>query len=332
MHVELTELLTRLLQADEIAPGDVIELREHVWGDDEMIAQPVAEVLFKLNGRLKGHSRAWTEFFVETITHFMVGQSEPRGFVTEENANWLRGMIDKAGRIGSMPEMEALVGTLEKAENAPEWLKNYALDQIEQAVLTGEGATRTEDTISPNQVNGKEVALLRRLIFAPCSLRGDAVSREEADRLFRIKDATLHSDNSPGWKLLFVQGVGNYLMAHSDYRPMTSDEALRRQQDIGTSSPNVLGFMKRMIPDAMWGTGTLVDAMRAVFPGQADPENHARALSASRAITVEEAAWLKANIAADSETDEYEQALLAFIIDEAGAMPQGFDTSFRMAS
>ena len=44
--------------------------------------------------------------------------------------------------LDSLTELELLVKVLEKAIDVPEQLNAYALDQIEQAVLTGEGPTR----------------------------------------------------------------------------------------------------------------------------------------------------------------------------------------------
>jgi hypothetical protein len=75
------------------------------------------------------------------------------------------------------------------------------------------------------------------------------------------------------------------------------------------------------VPNDMIGKGTIVDAFKAVFPKQRDANAKKMAIDNSHLITNEEAAWLKAHIAADGQTDEYEQALLTFIIDESGNGP-----------
>ena len=33
-------------------------------------------------------SREWVDFFVEAITAYLVEQAEPRGYVSDENAEW----------------------------------------------------------------------------------------------------------------------------------------------------------------------------------------------------------------------------------------------------
>ena len=65
--------------------------------------------------------------------------SAPRGYVSEENAAWLIARIDHDGRVDTLSELELLVKVLETALNAPASLKDYALRQIEDAVLSGTG-------------------------------------------------------------------------------------------------------------------------------------------------------------------------------------------------
>ena len=71
----------------------------------------------------------------------------------------------------------------------------------------------------------------------------------------------------------------------------------------------------------MMGYGTIVDAFKSLFPSERD--QYAKSLSddASRATTLEEAGGLKQHIVADNATDDYEKALLTFIVEESGSVP-----------
>jgi hypothetical protein len=330
MDEELTELLARLMQAGTVTNGDVMMLRDAVW-TDESIPEPVVDALFTLNDTLSSHSTVWTDFFIEAIEYYLVDQCVPQGFVDETCSDWLQARVDKNGRVASLTELELLVAIIERAEYAPEDLRQYAIAQIENVIVTGEGPTRTDGVIRPNTVDAVEVELLRRLIFAGGGEGAVIVDTQEADLLFRIKDATLHGDNASSWLRLFVQGVGNHLMAHSDYRPLSRDEALELEQFMDDNVPSVARFFKRMVPNDKIGHGTLAEMFKTLFPKNEDRFAKRLALDNSHLITAEEAGWLKTHIAADEETDAYEKALLTFIFDEAEHAPSILDTFRRQA-
>lgn len=330
MDEELTELLARLMQAGTVTNGDVMMLRDAVW-TDESIAEPVVDALFMLNDTLTSHSAVWTDFFIEAVEYYLVDQSVPQGFVDEACADWLQARVDKNGRVASLAELELLVAIIERAESAPEGLRQYAIAQIENVIVNGEGPTRTDDVIRPNSVDAMEVELLRRLIFAGGGEGAVIVGSEEADMLFRIKDATLDGDNAASWLRLFVQGVGNHLMAHSDYRPLSRDEALEFKQFMDNDVPSLGRFFKRMLPNDKIGYGTIAEAFKTLFPKTEDRFAKRLALDNSHLITADEAGWLKTHIAADGETDAYEKALLTFILDEAEHAPAMLDSFRRQA-
>lgn len=332
MDQELAELLARLAQAECASDGDVLMLRQLVWDDDDeaVLSQTVVDALFTLNDRFDRSTPAWNDFFIEAVEHFLLHQQPPHGFIDDAGADWLRARIDRNGRVMNDTELTLLVALIEDAENAPDSLKDYAIAQIERAIVTGEGPTRGND-IRPGCVDAAEAQLLRRLIFAGGGEGAIVVGADEADMLFRIKNATLGGHNDPAWLQLFVQGVGNHLLAHSDYRPLSRDEAIRLNAEMGRNTPNVASFFRRMLPDERFGTGTIVEAFKSVFPGRPDPVRGEGPQEISRALSVEEAGWLKTHIAADGEIDIYEKALLTFVIDEVGNLPSMLESLRKRA-
>lgn len=328
MDYVLSDLVARIVQTGQVSDADVMALRDAVWSEDA-IRRDVLDALFMINDRCRPTSSAWTEFFVEAAEHALLQQVNPAGFLTAEDAEWLRSRIDREGGMASLPEVELLVTLLERAENAPDSLKNYALAQIEATIVTGMGPTRDASDLRPECVDEAEVVLLRRLIFAAGGEGAVVVGREEADMLFRIKDKTLQGVNAPGWLQLFVHGVGNHLMAHSDYRPLSREDAIRLNTEMDVNTPSVAGFFRRMMPNELFGRGTILEVFKSVFPkheeqGQLD-------IGTSRAMTPAEAGWLKTHIAADRETDVYEKALLTFILDEIGSVPPQLEVLRRRA-
>ncbi len=307
----LNDLAERLRAAGALTADEVLALRRQMWPDGR-IGEDEADLLFALNDAAKDPSREWVDFFVEALTHHIVAQTEPRGYIDDAKAAWLSERIARDGKVESSAELELLVKVLESATAAPQGLKSFALAEIERAVLTGAGPTRCGGALEPGRVSEAEVNLLRRLIFAQAGDGPGAVSAAEAEALFRIKDASLGADNAAGWQQLFVQGVGNHLMAYASYEPLERDEAARLEAFMDDTSVRVGGFFSRVAGAAFSG---------AVFRGQSKvpAADHDAAVAAANAVTATENAWLKARIDADDALDPLEQALLDFLAAESGS-------------
>jgi len=310
MTAPFLTLAAELKAKAALAPADILSLRRTAWPDGH-IDPAEADAIFDLNDALKSTDREWVDFFVEAMSGYVVHQTAPTGYVDDANAHWLIARIDHDGRVDSLGELELLVKILEDATNAPDSLKSYALSQIEAAVLTGAGPTRGGDTLDPGCVNAIEAKLLRRMLFAQAGDGPACVSRAEADMLYRIKDMSPGAANAPDWDKLFVQAVGNHLMAYNSYQPLARDEAARLEAFVDDNQPSVGGFFRRMAASGLSGFRHGADA------GASKPDHEALETSA-RAIAPEEAAWLRERLAAQPGHDKLELALLAFIADESG--------------
>ena len=76
-------------------------------------------------------------------------QSEPRGYLRAEQADWLLPRIAHDGQVTSGPVLELLVKILETGTEVPEKLTLFALGQIKTAVLEGDadGAHREDGDV-----------------------------------------------------------------------------------------------------------------------------------------------------------------------------------------
>jgi len=291
-----------------ITAEEILSLRSAGWGDGKM--EPgEADAVFALNGALPEPTPEWSDFFVEAITEFVVNGTSPKGYVSDENAEWLIARVDADGAVESLTELELLVEVLERGYNTPERLKAYVLDHIERAVLTGRGPTRAGGNLEPGGLTASEAAILRRVLFARAGDAPAAVSVDEAELLFRLKDASLGAANAPEWKRLFVQGVGNYLMGLiSKTAQLDRERATDLERFMDDNKPNVARFIARAVRSAPDFAG----AFKELF-GDEEKRDRLGELASAEEVTGNEQAWLDGQVNADGTIDEYEQALIDFI-------------------
>ncbi len=310
MTFSFSDFSSALKAGATLSPDDVLALRRAVWPDG-VVARAEAEAIFELHRHAREAGAEWGDFFIEAIADHVLNGTEPRGYVDAETAAWLTGEIGRTGEAIGPVELELVVRILEKALNAPATLKAWALAEVERCVLHGTGATRRDGDVRPGVVDEAEVGLMRRIVFAAGGDGALVVSREEAEMLWRIKDSTLGAANAEGWRTLFVQAVGNHLMAWSSYRPLERSEAARLETFMNDHESSVLGFLSRMRNPDFEGARTLFE------PGET-AEEHRAAVDSAEAVTKTERAWLDAELARDGRSDECEQALLRFLEEESG--------------
>lgn len=309
MTMHFRDLAEQAMSDGTIAADELLALRRSGWADGR-IDPAEAEALFVANDHLSEHSPEWTDFFVEALTEFVVNGGKLRGYIDQDRADWLIGRIDHDCGVETMAELELLVRVLEVAISAPARLKAYALEQIEAAVLTGEGPTRHGGLLDPGCISGAEVLLLRRLIFAAGGDRPAAVSRAEAELLFRIKDATRDGANSAQWQQLFVQGVANFLQGFGGSEPLAQARAQELESFMSNTGAGIGGFLGRMLKsDVNENFASLLSVSAPARDIDAEVE-------AAEAVTETEELWLQDLLDADEELDELEKALLAFLSEE----------------
>lgn len=311
MTINFPELARQAAADGAITPEEVLALRRSAWPDGR-IDETEAEAILAINEVVLVKTPEWIDFLVEAVGEYVLNGTQPRGYVADETADWLIAKLDHDGHLDSSAELELLVRVLEKALGTPDRLKDYALTQIEQAVLTGEGPTRDGGNLSAGSITDAECKLLRRVIFASGGDRPAAVSQREAEMLFRLKDATLGADNAAEWQRLFVQGVGNYLQGWQAAKGLTRERAAELETFMNQPSGGLSGFFRRM---GGVGAGDLRAAARDLLTSPSARDIAAEA-GADAAVTDSEQQWLDAQIGSDRQIDALEEALLAFLAEQ----------------
>jgi hypothetical protein len=316
MTTQFIDITQRAAADGQITAEELLALRREGWGDG-IITRAEAEALFVLNNSLSERSNEWCDFFVEAIGEFVLNGTPPRLQCSLEEAVWLIGQIDQDGVVESIVELETMVRIIERAENVPERLKNYVLDQIEREVLTGTGPTRCGGALSATHISSAECRIIRRVIFASGGHGPAAVSRFEAELLFRLKDETLAEENAPEWDDLFIDGVANYLKGFTLQNAQVSHERkLELEAFVADNRASVGRFMGRVAKEAPM----VANHFGKVFGKKQDAAtgtDYTALAIAGEAITDFEQEWLEKMIDADGEVDELESRLIARLAAEA---------------
>lgn len=300
MTKPLEDVTAMIAQTRALGPDETLALRRVVWPDGRIDPQE-AGILFELNRASSAPSAEWVDFFVEAIAAYLVEQAEPRGYVSDENAAWLMQAIDHDGKVDTLAELELLVKIIERAENVPDRMKAYALEQIQRAVLVGEGPTRCGNGLRPGSIGTAEVRLLRRVLYATGGHGPAHISREEAELLFAIKDATLNGQNAPEWQTLFVQAMRLHLMVDQRFHALSREDAARLHAFMSDTSASVAGFMGRVVK---------------AIGDRPTPQSQAPVAQADPGFTPAEEDWLQQMIERDGQLDPLERALLKALTEE----------------
>jgi hypothetical protein len=313
----IRDVVADVTASKRVTAGDVTELRRAVYHDGAAETGEV-ERLFKIDEAAEERDPTWPEFFVEAVTDYLVEQLEPHGYVSEANADWLIARIGSDGVVKTATELELLVKVLERAKSSPERLAAFALNQVKKAVVEGEGPLARGGALTPGNIGGAEVELIRRMLYAFSGDGNVAITHSEAEVLFDINDHTAEAENDPAWSDLFVKAIANLMMAASGYSVPTRQEALRREAWLDSPSSDGVGdFFSRMAAGGLHG---ILAAYRRPGTEQAWAERNARtrtAIANAEVVTAEEAEWLSRRIGRDGALHANEKALLRFIRDEA---------------
>lgn len=313
-----SHILDAVKTSKRITAIDTLAVRRVVYHDGAINPQEL-EVVFALDEAAELREPEWTAFFVEAVTDYIVHQQEPKGYISEDNAHWLKDRIARDGIVSTASELEALVKVIEKAQSSPDWLAAFALDQVKHAIVHGDGPL-ADGHLEPGRVTAAEADLMRRVLYGFGGGGNIAVTRAEAEILFDINDATANARNDPVWNDLFVKAMANALMVASGYQPPSREAALRREEWLD-EGPDTGGFLAKLASAGLKGV------LNGYEPGTSEKNasdrwaernaHYAKAAAAAETISDGEAEWLAARIGRDGVLHENEKAVLRFLAEES---------------
>ena len=318
---------THLLQDQtRISDEDVLRFRREVF-QDMIVSRAEAEGVFALNNAVSETSKAWNDFFVEVMVDYCVNQAKPRGYMSDNNADWLQAQITKDGRLDENSELELVIKVIERASEVPPSFAAFALDQIATAVLEGNGALLNDAELKPGVIGAPEAALLRRVMYGVGAEGRLAVSREEVEVLFELNDKTIETENHPEWTDVFIKAVACHLMAAGGYQVVDRKEAMRREEWLDDTEVDVAGMLSKTLSSVgqLMSGGLFSDALRSGSDLMDDAwakrnDDLEAKEQVANAIDSAESHWLVERIGRDGVLHENEKALLNYLKKESPSL------------
>ncbi len=332
----VNDILTDILADGLLDKDEFMRLRKQIF-DDGHISITEADMIFKIDTDLSEKPEGWNDFFVNAITDFLIRQTLPVGYVDPIHATWLMERIDQDSRMDEATEEALLLSVLKFAENCPESLEIYALNKVRQKIVGRAVESKLcvqEQDVSmiervlyacnAMQVGPKDVALIKKVVYASGGHGGFGISKAEAAFLFELDEATKGQNNCESWQKLFVGAIANHLMTMGAPASVNHEDYKRAQEFLYSTEGINWGGLVSGKSGRFWD---LVRTQRE----QSQFTDQGRILEAER-IDMAEAQWLIDHLNRDGEISKNEKALLAFIKEECPDIHESLAPLLRYAA
>lgn len=318
MNVLRFVTVEEICRRGSVRDSDVALLRRALDRSQRRTTQD-ADALFRMHGCCPVRDPAWADFFIETVTDFLIREMEPTGYLTSEQAAWLIERLAPGGAIETKTELDLLLNVVDKARWAPESLIRFALDQIRAAVVSGKGPLRAGTRQEPGRILDAEVEWLRELLFAFGGDGNVPITRTEGELLFAIQGALAEPDTSKAWFDTFTAAAANCVLSASGYAVPSREEALRRHFGRpGTGEP-APGSAAELLSEGPRGLLRRYRRLSADELAMARLERQRIEIITREPVSAGEADWLARLLGRDCGSLA-ERAILDFIHRERGML------------
>jgi hypothetical protein len=308
------------------------ELRQRIYGEGR---EPDREDVLKLInlGRSEGADPDFAALLSEVALDVFAVQVDPTGYVTNYDAAWLIARLAEGGGLSSAAEFELLKTLIGHAISVPPALTEFAVREVEKAILTGRRDAFGGEDHAPGIVTPADVDALRALAFAPTRGHSLHVDRNTAEALFDIAHATATADNAPEFPEFFSRAIGNYLMGADFLGTPDASEVLQVEAELARPASGFGAFLSA----AIHGRRDLRAAWESLAAGEEEVAREINAatdrrLDAASRIETDAAQWVIAHLSRGGELTLAERRLLAFLRDEAASAPPELEALYAQAA
>ena len=281
----------------------VLTLRRDIYGKERATKADLARLIDMNRTAGVGASRAFVDLLNEVAADVLLNDVDPPKYIQPADADWL--MARLSGGLAGGAERDMLTHVIRNAVSVPPVLAAFAVGEIERGIVSA-SADR-----APVGVSHHDIEALRVVVYAATEGSSLHVTRESAEALFRIADATAGAKNDPAFDAFFARAIGNYLMGIAFRWTLPAGESRRADDWLDAPAQGLGQFVKAMFDRDRLGDhdAETVDAAQNAADAQA--RAHAEKIDAA------EADWLVARLHRDGVISEAEKSLLRFLGDES---------------
>ncbi len=326
------EIAQRVGTSGMVEASDIAALRRAIY-QDGVVSRAEGQALFEIERGRKAHSDAWSGLFVEALTDYAIKQEPPEGYLSNDTAAWITAEISKRKQPSTDAEIELVINLIEQAREVPAAFASFALRLVKDMVMYADGPDARGRSHDGARVSEADVIALQRVLWGAGSEGLMAVSRDEAEALVAIADASAGYDNDPKFDDLFAKAIGNYLLGSTGRAVPSRDVALRWETEAYRG--DAIGLMQAVLNTsrkADWGQLTTPDFFKDTILNarslgedlehrfEAENAAYDAAQLAAAVMTPEKAGWLLNHVGQNGVTTGPEKALLRFIAREASSL------------
>lgn len=324
LNIALQRIRDRVGQNGRIGDPDVAEARRFVYSD-EIVSPEDIEGLFAIEQARTVHNPEWSAFFREALVDIALNQTPPAGYLSEDNADLLIRSIGERKDARSDTALEALADIVEKAREVPPKFSAFVLRQVKSAAIYADGVDANGRPLRPGAIGMPEIRYLQRILWGAESVGMLAISREEAEALFDIADATAGANNDPAWTDLFARAIGNYLLGATGRQAISRQAALQAWETPYES--NVVSALAGLVGGVGTGFRSIFRTLGEGTGGEeldyriaVDELARARATEEAANLQGEKAEWLLDRVRRNGLLTGPERALLDFVQQNAALL------------
>ena len=202
-ELKLPTEIQNIIGRAKVNAEDVKFLREKFYpvglsSDDDVM------IIMALQNSCPETCEEWHDFFVESLSNFIVSHVPPSGELSEGNAAWVKRMLSIGGVLRTPLEVKCLMRALDISVSLPVSLSCLALDQLRLAMVERRGGYASMRSSSRPGITRGDLDFINRILVNRLFKNPNSLTDRELDIISAIDQGVAHTFNDPAWRTLMM--------------------------------------------------------------------------------------------------------------------------------
>ena len=144
--------------------GHEIDLLKNEVFPEGVVDDDGATLLFAINNSCRQAGPDWADYFLDTMSTFVLKRLAPQGRLDDTKTLWLERMLAADGIVSTELELRLLLQVMDLAPEVPDSLKVFVLSQLRHAIHGGSGALAGRRHGQQRGISSADIDFLRTLL------------------------------------------------------------------------------------------------------------------------------------------------------------------------